>query len=209
VIIKKVIHSGFTDIVINVHHFADQIYDFLAYHKNFGVNIQVSDEQELLLDTGGALRKAQPLLLDGEPILIHNVDIITNLNIKELYAFHCRSGALATMAVKDRQTSRSLLVNPGGDLCGWKNNQTGEIKHSCGNLSELAPIAFSAVHVIQPEIFEHIHETGVFSIMDVYLRLAKSHRIATFKHNNDYWLDLGRIENIEEAASFLKEINPL
>lgn len=208
-IIKKVIHSGFTDIVINVHHFADQIYDFLASHKNFGVNIQISDEQELLLDTGGALIKARPMLIDGEPILIHNVDIITSLDLRELYAFHCRSGALATMAVKDRQTSRSLLVNSVGDLCGWRNNQTGELKHSCGNLSELTPIAFSAVHVIQPEIFEHIHKTGVFSIMDEYLRLAQSHRIATFKHNNDYWLDLGRIENIDEAALFLKEINPL
>ena len=110
------------------------------------------------------------------------------------------------MAVKERNTSRSLLVNPEGDLSGWKNNVTGEIKHARGHLHELTPIAFSAIHVLSPEIFEHITEKGVFSIMDVYLRLAKSHRIATFKHNNDYWLDLGRIENIEEAASFLKGI---
>lgn len=209
IIINNLKRFGFTDIVINVHHFADQIYQFLADNKNFGINIQVSDEQDLLLDTGGGLLKAKPLLMDGDPVLVHNVDIITNLNLKELYAFHCRSKAVATMAVKDRNTSRSLLINPEGDLSGWKNNATSEIKHSCGNLSELSPIAFSAIHVFSPEMFEHITETGVFSIMDVYLRIAKTHRIATYKHNNDYWLDLGRIENIEEAANYLKAKNLL
>lgn len=209
IIIRKVIKSGFNEIVINVHHFAEQIYDFLEKNRNFGVDIQVSDEQDMLLDTGGGLLKAKPLLLDGDPILVHNVDIITNLDLNNFYKYHIQSKALATMAVKHRSTSRSLLVNSAGDLCGWKNNVTGEIKHSCGNLNELAPIAFSAVHIMNPEMFEHIGETGVFSIMDVYLRVAKTQRIATYIHDNDYWLDLGRIENIAEAASFLKEINPL
>jgi NDP-sugar pyrophosphorylase family protein len=204
IIIKRLIHFGFKDIVINVHHFAEQIYEFLDDNKNFGVNITISDEQDLLLDTGGGLLKAKSLLLDGSPILVHNVDIITNLNLKDLYDFHCQSKAIATMAVKDRNTSRSLLINKEGDLCGWRNNVTGELKHARGNINELTPIAFSAVHVMSPEIFEHITETGVFSIMDVYLRLAKTHKIATFNHNSDYWLDLGRIENIEEAANFLK-----
>jgi NDP-sugar pyrophosphorylase family protein len=209
IIIQNVIKAGFKEIVINVHHFAEQIYQFLDENENFGVNIQVSDERDLLLDTGGGLLKAKPILLDGDPILVHNVDIITSLNLNDLYAFHSRCNALATMAVKERNTSRSLLINPEGDLSGWKNNVTGEIKHARGNLDELRPIAFSAVHVLSPQIFEHITETGVFSIMDVYLRLAKSHRIATFNHDGDYWLDLGRIENIKEAASFLKEIGQL
>jgi NDP-sugar pyrophosphorylase family protein len=207
IIIRKVISSGFKEIVINVHHFAGQIYQFLEDNRNFGVDIQVSDEQDLLLDTGGGLLKAKHLLTDGDPILVHNVDIITNLDLAALYDFHRRSKPLATMAVKERNTSRSLLINNKGDLCGWKNNVSGEIKHSCGDLDKLVPIAFSAVHVMSPEIFEHITETGVFSIMDVYLRLAKTNRIATFNHDHDYWLDLGRIENIEEAASFLKKIS--
>lgn len=206
IIIRKVISAGFKEIVINVHHFAAQIYQFLEDNGNFGVDIQVSDEQDLLLDTGGGLLKAKSLLCDGDPILIHNVDIITSLDLNALYNFHKQSKALATMAVKERNTSRSLLINKEGDLCGWKNNVSGEIKHSCGNLDELSPIAFSAIHVMSPEIFEHITETGVFSIMDVYLRLAKTNRIATFNHNQDYWLDLGRIENIEEAACFLRKI---
>ncbi len=205
IIIKRVISFGFKEIVINVHHFADQIYQFLDEHNNFGIDIQVSDEQDLLLDTGGGLLKAKSLLLDGDPILVHNVDIITNLDLIDLYNFHCRNGALATMAVKERNTSRSLLINPEGELSGWRNNVTGEIKHSKGNLEELTPIAFSAIHVISPQIFNHITETGAFSIMDVYLRLAKTLKIATFDHPNDYWLDLGRIENIEEAANFLND----
>lgn len=209
IIIKNLIRSGFKDFVINVHHFAGQIYEFLDRNRNFGVNIRISDEQDLLLDTGGGLLKAKSLLFDGDPVLVHNVDIITNLNLRDLYSFHSRSGTLATMAVKERNTSRSLLINAEGDLCGWRNNVTGEIKHSCGDLDKLTPIAFSAVHVMSPEIFEHITESGVFSIMDVYLRLAKTHRIATYSHNSDYWLDLGRIENIQEAATFLKEIKPL
>lgn len=209
IIIQNVIKAGFKEIVINVHHFAEQIYQFLDENENFGVNIQVSDERDLLLDTGGGLLKAKPILLDGDPILVHNVDIITSLNLNDLYSFHVQSGALATMAVKERNTSRSLLINPEGDLSGWRNNVTGEIKHARGNLDELRPIAFSAVHVLSPQIFEHITETGVFSIMDVYLRLAKNHRIATFNHDGDYWLDLGRIENIKEAASFLREIGQL
>lgn len=204
IIIKRLIYFGFKDIVINVHHFAEQIYKFLDENKNFGINVKISDEQDLLLDTGGGLLKARSLLLDGSPILVHNVDIISNLKLDELYEFHCRSGAIATMAVKERNTTRSLLINAEGDLCGWKNHVTGEVKHSKGNIDELKPIAFSAVHVLSPDIFEHINETGVFSIMDVYLRLAKTHKIATFNHNQDYWLDLGRIENIEDAANFLK-----
>lgn len=204
IIINKLKSFGFKDIVINVHHFAEQIYKYLEENKNFGINIKVSDEQDLLLDTGGGLLRASSLLLDGSPILVHNVDIITNLNLFDLYEFHCRSGAIATMAVKERSTTRSLLINNDGDLCGWKNHVTGEVKHSRGIADELKPIAFSAVHVMNPEIFEHIEETGVFSIMDVYLRLAKTQRIATFNHNQDYWLDLGRIENIEDAANFLK-----
>lgn len=208
IIIVNLKRAGFSSLVINVHHFAEQIYDFLERNRNFGINIQVSDEQDLLLDTGGGLLKAKPLLMDGEPFLVHNVDIITNLDLKALYKFHCQSGALATMAVKDRETSRPLLIGRNGDLSGWKNNVTGEVKHSRGIIEELEPIAFSAIHVMSPEIFELIHETGVFSIMDVYLRIAKTHRIATYNHNNDYWLDLGRIGNIDEAASFLKN-NPL
>lgn len=203
IILKKIIRNGFNDIIINVYHFADQIVDFLKSKNNFGANITLSDESDLLLDTGGGLIKARSFFNDGKPFLVHNIDVLTNLKLKNLYEFHLQNNSLVTLAVKERNTSRSLLINEKQELCGWKNHQTGQTILSRGNLDELSPIAFSCVHVINPEIFPLISETGKFSITDVYLRLAQTNKILTYQHNSDFWYDMGRTDLIKNAEPFI------
>ncbi len=202
-IIRKLINEGFDEIIINVHHFVDQIIDFLKAHNQFGVSITISDESDLLLDTGGGILKARDFFNDGKSFLIHNVDILSDINLRELYEFHVSNKALATLAVKDRKTSRSLLINKDHELCGWKNNQSGQTIISKQEEIDLTPIAFSAIHVMNPDIFPLISEQGVFSIMDVYLRLAKSNRILTWRHDQNFWFDIGRIENLKEAEKYV------
>ncbi len=203
IIIRRLMRYGFNDIVVNVHHFASQVVDFLNANNNFGASIKISDETKTLLDTGGALLKAKHLLTDGEPFLVHNVDVITDFSLTELYYFHLQHRPISTIAVKERNTSRSLLIDNEGDLAGWMNNQTGETIISKGKLEDLTPTAFSCVHVISPEIFDLITETGVFSITNTYLRLAQHHSIKTWKHNQSKWMDVGRIENLNEAEKLL------
>ena len=203
IIIRRLIKFGFTDLVINVHHFSNQILDFLAANNNFGVSITISDETGLLLDTGGGLLNARSFFGTDEPFLVHNVDILSDLDINKLYEYHLAHNSLATMAVKDRNTSRSLLINSNDELCGWKNNQSGKTIISKGSESELSKIAFSGVHVVSPRIFPLITESGVFSIMDTYLRLAQSQKIITWSHNQNFWMDMGKVENLKEAEKYL------
>jgi NDP-sugar pyrophosphorylase family protein len=201
-VIKKLIKYGFDDIIINVHHFSGQIIEFLKSKNNFNISITISDESDLLLDTGGGLKKVAWFFNDNRPFLVYNVDILTDLNIKELYDYHCQqTNILATLAVKTRPTSRSLLINKVGQLCGWQNNQTGEVKISRKDEKELLPIAFSGIHVMNPSIFNHITEEGAFSITNVYLRLATHHNIMTYKKDDSIWMDMGRIKNIKEAEN--------
>ena len=202
-IIRKLINEGFDEIIINVHHFVGQIIDFLKAHKQFGISISISDESDLLLDTGGGILKARDFFNDGKPFLIHNVDILSDINLRELYEFHVLNRSLSTLAVKDRKTTRSLLINANQELCGWKNHQTGQTIISKDEETDLTPVAFSAIHVMSPDIFPMITEQGVFSIMDVYLRLAKSQRILTWRHDQNFWFDIGRIENLKEAENYL------
>lgn len=206
--IKRLIKYGFTDVIVNVHHFADQIISFLKKNDNFGISITISEETDLLLDTGGGLLKAKDFFNDGKPFLVHNVDVLTNFNLTDLYNYHLLHKPLATLAVKDRPTSRSFLINKNKELCGWKNNETNQTIIAKGNEAELSPIAFSCVHVMSPEIFPLITETGVFSITNTYLRLAANHSILTWSHNNDVWFDLGRISNLREAEKHINKLYP-
>lgn len=206
IIIRRVIKYGFKDIIINVHHFADQITEFLKQKNNFGASITISDETDLLLDTGGGLLKAKEFFDDGKPFLVHNVDILSDMDLSGLYDFHLMHAHLATLAVKERSTSRSLLINKNQELSGWKNHQTGKTIISKGREEELTPIAFSAVHVLHPDIFSLMNETGVFSIMDVFLRLAQHHQILTWRHDQDFWIDLGRVSNLAEAEKYVDKI---
>lgn len=201
-VIQRLVNSGFTDLLVNVHHFSNQVIDFLQT-RDFGANIQLSDETDLLLDTGGALKKAAWFF--DEPVLIHNVDILSNIDLKAVYDFNAKhADNLATMVVKERPTSRSLLINDQNLLCGWRNNQTGETRLSRDE-NNLKPIAFSGIHIVNPSFIERITETGVFSVIDVYLRLAREHSIGIYRDDQAAWIDLGRKESLTQAALLYKK----
>jgi NDP-sugar pyrophosphorylase family protein len=195
---------GFTQIVVNVHHFADLVIDFLKGKDNFGLKISISDERELLLDTGGGLSRARPQLSDHEPFFVCNVDVLTDLDPAEMLAAHEKSGALATLAVRDRKTSRYLLFDEEMRLCGWRNEKTGEVR---GNPpSDAVPLAFSGIHVISPAIFPLIRQTGVFSIIDVYLDLMGQHKLFGFRHDEGIWMDVGKPPELKAASGILSSI---
>jgi MurNAc alpha-1-phosphate uridylyltransferase len=195
--IKYLMKFGFTDIIINVHHLAGQIYDFLKKNQNFGINIQISDESDLLLDTGGAIKKAEPFF-ENEPFLVFNVDIFTNINIHELIKYHKNSDALITMAVKNRETTRPILFDEDLNLCEWRNLVTGDKKICREANGKLTPFGFSCVQVINPGIFDLIKEKGPFPIIPFYLDIASKHKIKAYVHNESEWYEVGRYENIAE-----------
>lgn len=196
--------QGFNDFVINVHHFADQIENFLKEKNNFNSNIEISDEREMLLETGGGLLNARPFLLNSENFIIYNADIFSDINLKELIKEHKKNNALATLAVQERNTSRKLLFNEENELCQWKNYETNEYKVAKLSTSKLKAWAFTGIHIVNNQIFNHITETGKFSIIDLYLRLAKEHKISTYKANHTFWFDLGKPENIKAAETYIK-----
>ncbi len=197
-VIKKLIRSGYNEIIINVHHHANQIVEFLDEKMNFGAFIQISDETDQLLDTGGGLKKASWFFDDNQPFLVYNVDVLSNIPLEILKVFHNRSGAMATLAVRKRKTSRYLLFDENIVLCGWENTKSGE-QIITTEKNHYLPLAFSGIQIIDPSVFQLITDEGKFSIIDVYLKLAKDHKIVGFRHDDSYWLDLGQKGNIAEA----------
>ncbi len=187
---------GIKEFVINVHHFADQIFDFLEKNENFGVNIQISDESDEVLETGGGLVKAKDLL-GNQPFLVMNVDILTDLNISELMKFHLENQPLVTLAVSDRKSSRKLLFENNNQLKGWKNLNSGE--EIIASEKPLTEKAFSGIHIIHPEIFEKMPNSGKFSIMTTYMELMKTEKILGFDHSGGILVDVGRPESVLEA----------
>ena len=206
IVITKIIQVGITEIMINIHHFAQQVIDFVNKNDKFGIDISFSDETAQLLDTGGGLIKASWFLNGDEPFLVYNVDVLSDINLSDFIQYHKNHKALATLAVRKRETSRYLLFDEDFTLCAWENLKTGE-KKIARDKSDLNPYAFSGIHIIEPVIFNLINETGCFSIIDVYLKLANEQRIQGYDHSQTQWLDLGRIENLKEAESFLNENN--
>lgn len=195
---------GITDITVNVFHFADQVINFINKHNSFEIAIHISDEREQLLDTGGGLKKAAEFLKGNEPVLIYNVDVISNLNLFELLNYHEQNNALATLVVRNRETSRYLMFDKSLQLTGWKNFSNGESIISRAESFETSnPMAFSGIHLIQPEIFDLIIEEGKFPIMDLYLRLAKDHKIIGYRDQSDLWMDLGKPEQLQVAETIL------
>lgn len=192
---------GFTEFVLNVHHFADQIRDFLKKNNDFGVHIQISDETAELLETGGALVKAKELLGD-ESFLAMNVDILTDLNLENLIQFHYQHQPLATLAVMDRESSRKLFFDRKHRLQGWKNFGTGEERMAAEG--DWMAKGFSGIQMIHPKIFDRMPHEGKFSIIETYLNCMQDDPILGFDHSGSRWVDVGRMESIAIAENIFK-----
>lgn len=193
---------GVRDVIVNVHHFADQVVQYLQAHNNFGLHVEISRE-EVLLDTGGGLKKAAWFFLQDaarmdESFLLHNVDVVSNIDLHRLLKFHTDNHALATLAVQERESSRHLLFNEQGELCGRRiAKHEPELVRPA---AKLQPLAFSGVHAISPRLLPKITEEGVFSIVTTYLRLAgEGERILAFRANEYYWRDLGKLDDLRQA----------
>ena len=197
--ISKVSQDGFRDIVINVHHFAEMIVGFLANKSYPGTRIQISDERKLLLDTGGAIMKALPHF-QNEPFLVYNTDIITDLNLAKLYEQHLRGDKLATLATRQRQSSRFLLFDSTMQLAGWQHNKTGE-KRLCRKTQNLQEFAFSGIHVVDPGISRFFPPIARFSIIDVYLQAGRTETIVGYDHSSSFWMDVGRHKDLQAAQT--------
>jgi NDP-sugar pyrophosphorylase family protein len=196
------------EVIVNVHHFSDLVVAYLQAHDNFGMRIEVSRE-DVLLDTGGGLKKAGWFFLEGsgrhEPFLLHNVDVISTIDLERMVQFHKQNTELATLAVQERETSRYLLFDEHLQLCGRRaaRDQKPEIVRPSPRTQALA---FSGVHVISPRLFALMKEEGIFSIIDSYLRLAAGgEKIAAFRADEYYWRDLGKPADLQQAAHDLEQ----
>lgn len=189
---------GITDVVINVHHFADQIIEAVQQNKGWGSNVLISDETDEVLETGGGLLKAKNLLQNGEPFVTLNADFLTDLNITDLITFHKNKKALISFGITNRKTSRYFLFDEENRLCGWRNTKTGEEKISIAK-DNLKEMAYSCVVVFQPEIFELIPQRGKFSLVETYLSLAANHPIYGYNHSGDKLVDVGKPESVAVA----------
>ena len=197
--IEKLKNEGITEIVVNVHHFSKLVTAFIN-DNDFGVKIHISDETDKLLDTGGGLKKAACFFSKDEPILIYNVDIISNLNLKYLLEDHLNSGAMVTLAVRKRETQRYFKFDDSKQLVGWINKKTGESKISrIREFESATEMAYSGIHIIQTEIFSLMPESERFSITDFYLELAKNYLIKGFYEDSDMWMDVGKPEQLQAA----------
>ncbi|MBL7732606.1 MAG: NTP transferase domain-containing protein [Chitinophagaceae bacterium] len=197
---------GVYDVIVNVHHFAGQIENAIEANNGWGSSVQVSDERDVVLETGGGLLKAQPLFNPGQRFLSCNVDILTDLDIHKLLAFHEAEKALVSFGVTGRKSSRNLLFDKNGRLCGWRNNSAGEEKIPVKGIpaDELTAMAYSCVVVFEYDIFRLMKEkgfTGKFSLIDVYLSLAADHRIMGYDHTGDRLVDVGKPESVAVAEA--------
>lgn len=194
-VIDKLIAAGYDDIVINIHHFASQIRDYVADNDNFGVRINFSDESDLLRDTGGGIKFAEPLLGKEESFLVHNVDIDSNLDFGWFREQH-RDDAAATLLVSRRETSRYLLFDDDMSLVGWQNIKTGEIRSPYGNIDpdQCTPLAFSGIHYASPSIFPLMQDfPDVFGIIDFYLSICRTHIVRGVVPDGFKVRDLGKL----------------
>jgi NDP-sugar pyrophosphorylase family protein len=197
---------GVSEVIVNAHHQAQMIVDYLKANGNFGIKIEVSREEELL-DTGGGLKKAAPFFSDSlqEPFILHNVDVLSTIDLGRMVSFHTKQRALATLAVQERESLRQLIFDDVGQLCGRhimraEKAESPEIEWARPGLG-IRALAFAGIHVLSPQIFAKMSEQGVFSIIDAYLHLAShGEKIIAFRADGCYWRDLGRPENLLDAA---------
>ena len=193
-VILKLKQIGVKDVIINVHHYAEQIIDFIK-KNDFGMNIHFSVEKDCLLDTGGGLKKASAFFDDGKPFFVHNVDVLSDLNFLEMYDFHCRNNVLATLAVRNRETQRYFLFDENDRLCGRENLKTNErvLFSDVSSPENLHRWAFSGVHVVSPQIFDFMPQETVFPIIQLYKNAHK--QVLAYPHDYGKWKDMGKIED--------------
>ena len=202
--LRRLSSFGIREVIVNVHHFADTVVDYLKKNNNFSMSIEISREDDLLLDTGGGLKKAAWFFQGGgqtrDPLLLHNVDVISTIDFSRMLQFHRDNKALATLAVQQRDTSRHLLFDEHGHLCGRQTGKdAAQVVHPA---KQSTPLAFAGIHLISPQFLDMISEQGVFSIINTYLRLAaEGQRILAFRAENYYWRDLGKPENIAQVTA--------
>lgn len=204
--IRKLISEGIDKIIINVHHFSDQIISYLKLNNFFDCDISISDETNKLLDTGGGLKKSSHFFSDGKPFLVYNVDIISDISLKKLMDYHDSSGCSATLAVMNRKSTRKFLFDDSKRLCGWMDEKTGRRVIVNKFTGELVPYSFSGIQIINPELFKYFPDKEVFSLIEFYLSAADKEKVGCYIHDEDYWLDLGKIENIKKAETDFEKI---
>jgi NDP-sugar pyrophosphorylase family protein len=215
--LSRLRNVGVREVIINVHHFADMIVEYLKTNHNFGMRIEVSREKALL-DTGGGLTKAAHFFVEDssgpdsspdEPFIAHNVDVLSTIDLRRMVQFHNENHALATLAVQDRKTSRYLLFDDQGQLCGRRSGDDPEpevVRPSLAQSQQARSLAFSGIHVISPRLLAMMIEDGTFSIITSYLRLAaQGEKILAFRADEYYWRDLGKPEDVAQAAKDLKK----
>ncbi len=200
--------AGFDRFVINIHHFAPKVKAFLEEHQNFGQDIRLSDETDLLLDTGGGIRKAMRLFDDEQPVLVHNVDIFSSVDLKALYSGHIESGADSTLLVAQRSTSRYLYFDTSGMLCGWSNEKTGQVRSPYPGFdkSRFTPCAFQGIHVVSRTLLPLLDEVPEprFSITDFYVDNAARLRLRSVLSDPGNWVDAGKPETLERASQIIR-----
>lgn len=219
--IEHLIKHGFDEIIINIHYLGNQIKEFLQRHNNFGIHIEISDETDLILETGGGLLKAKQFFEDSNPFLVCNADVFTNINLTEFYNFHRRNNSIATLAVRNRKSSRVLLFDNKNRLCGWQNFKNEEVKFPSvffdstahyfdaqneifqdaqyDNIKQAKQFAFSGYQIISPEIFNYQTRSGIFSMIEWYIDICAQQTIMAFEHNDDIWIDIGSPEQLQKA----------
>lgn len=206
--IEKLTVAGFDEIIINIHHFGQQIIDFVKANNRFGIRIEFSDEREQLLDTGGGIKKAAWYFDDNRPFLVHNVDILSTVDLREVMNNHLNNEVPATLVCSERETNRYLLFNDQNHLRGWINKKTGEVKSPVAKFQPagFTHLAFSGIQVLHPSLLHEMDSfPDRFSIIDFYLSICKTHPIIAYLPDKGNILDVGKPEAIQQADLFLLE----
>ncbi len=207
-LIHHLAKQGVSSFIVNVHHFSAQVIAYLNTAEFKDLKISISDESGKLLDTGGGLFKAAGFFSDGVPFLVYNVDVLSDINVNEMFEHHRTEGNLATLAVSRRDSSRQLLLDGQNYLKGWQDARTGQTVRVTGAVGKLTPLAFSGIHIIDPAIFAFSRKTKPFPILELYLSLAENYRIGVYIHEPYNWADMGSPEGLKKAEQLLPVIDP-
>ena len=204
ILIANLKSQGINKVIINIHHHAQQIIDYVNSNNKFGIEIEFSQEDQLL-DTGGGLKKAAWFFDDGESFLLHNVDVISDINIANMLDFHESMKSMVSIAIRSRKTSRYFLFDSNNILSGWKNEATNEQKIVQETTNKLLPYSFMGIHIISPEVFKYFPKEENFSIVDFYLNIAAANKILGFPADKYSWIDCGKAENLIEAEKIFNQ----